>query len=170
MNLPKMPENLSEWMGVCAFFLVAFSLLIHWLQYRHQKNVHKEETEEQVDVRLKVQYAVNDISSPLIATVVNTGRTQVHLDRVELVCGPQAPRTGQSITSIPLPCTVLVNSVVEPGDKREYFLPSNHPLLSKFAAANPDELRLVIYSNRGEIARVDGKDVAHYLRDAPGRA
>lgn len=157
-----MPQNLAEWLGVLGFGLSVVLALFGVWKYR-------QENRERVRVDLRFQTGLS-VSSPLIATVVNVGRTTVHLNRVELQLGPKHPKTGQSVCSIPLTMVgkglgspARVPSVLGVGEEREYYVPDGHPVLPRFAAADPNQLRLVVHSNRGLIARVCGDEVACYL-------
>jgi hypothetical protein len=158
-----MPQDLADWLGVFGFALALLLALFEAWKYRQEKK-------ERVRVDLRFQSLVNGLSSPLIATVVNIGRANVHLDRVELQLGPEKPQIGQSVLSIPLNMVgqgVGASSrgplILEPGGRGEYFVPAGHPLLPRFAAANRCEMRLVVYSNRGAIAHVSGDKVAPCL-------
>lgn len=171
-----MPQNLIEWAGVFGFLLAVVSLLLQWLLYRHEKRAHAEAAAECVRVDLRFATTVYGPSSPLIATIVNIGRATVHVQRVELELGPDRPQPRRTITSIPL-CEAVASAspgpqraaALAPGEKLDYFLPPEHPLIPRFAAADRADLRLVVYSNRGEIARVSGDQVGAYLPavDAP---
>jgi len=165
-----MPQNLIEWAGVLGFGLAVLSLLLQWLLYRHEKRAHAEEAAERVRVDLRFATTVFGPSSPLIATIVNIGRAAVHVDRVELELGPDRPQPDRTITSIPLCASVPPAdpgqqraAALAPGEKLDYFLSPEHPLIPRFAAADRSELRLVVYSHRGEIARVSGDQVGAYL-------
>ena len=159
-----MPTNVSEWLGVCAFVLAVLSLVFQYYAYRHQRRSHEEEAREQVEVHPRFQISM-EFKSPLVVTVINTGRIPVPVKRVELQCGPEELRTGESIMSIPLTVVGGVPSpVIDPGQQVEFFLPGKHPLIRVFAE-DPARVRLVVFSNRGEIARIAGKEVATYLRE-----
>lgn len=165
-----MPRNLIEWAGVLGFLLAVVSLLLQWLLYRHEKRAHAEEAAERVRVDLRFATTVYGPSSPLVATIVNIGRAVVHIHRVELELGPERPPPRRTITSIPLCESVApagpgphAAAALAPGEKLDYFLPPEHPLIPRFSAADRSDLRLVVYSNRGEVARVSGDQVGAYL-------
>jgi len=92
-----MPQNLIEWAGVLGFRLAVLSLLLQWLLYRHEKRAHAEEAAERVRVDLRFATTMYDPSSLLIATIVNTGRAAVHVDRVELELGPDRPQPDRTM-------------------------------------------------------------------------